>query len=217
MLLCGARASTATVARTRRCGPRRALLETMPGSLRFVRAMRLVRRGDFSRAFARGSRARGEILLVVGFANGTQRTRLGLSVGRSIWRSAVKRNRVRRIFRESFRLEYEALPRGLDLVLVPARPALEPQLAATRKELVRLARKVAERLAAQPAREASARPDARTDARPSAGAGADASARSTAGARTGPRARTTGVRDGDVERTGNGEPEGPRASGREPR
>lgn len=127
----------------------------MRGELRFVRAMRLVRRGDFARAFARGSRARGEILLVVGFANGTERTRLGLSVGRSVWRSAVKRNRVRRIFREAFRLEYAALPKGLDLVLVPARAALEPELRPTRTELVRLARKVAERLAAA-ARDAGA-------------------------------------------------------------
>ena len=71
----------------------------MAHPLRFVRAMRLVRGADFARAFEHGARARGSILLVVGFANGSERTRLGLSVGRSVWRSAVKRNRVRRIFR----------------------------------------------------------------------------------------------------------------------
>lgn len=112
--------------------------------------MRLVRGADFSRAFSRGSRARGEILLVVGHENGSERTRLGLSIGRSVWRSAVKRNRVRRIFREAFRLSYPELPRGLDLVLVAARPALEPELEPTCRELVHLARKVATRLASRP-------------------------------------------------------------------
>ncbi len=53
----------------------------------------------------------------------------------------MKRNRVRRIFREAFRLEYDALPKGCDLVLIPAAPALDPNLAATRAELVHLANK----------------------------------------------------------------------------
>jgi ribonuclease P protein component len=112
----------------------------------FLRSMRLVRRGDFARAFAEGARARGALLLVVAAPNGLgERTRLGLSVGRAIWKSAVRRNRVRRIFREAFRLAYPDLPRGFDLVLIPARPALEPALAETVAELVRLAHLAATR------------------------------------------------------------------------
>lgn len=122
---------------------KRAMARTQP----FLRSMRLVRGSDFSSAFANGSRARGSILLVVARANGLPGSRLGLSVGRSIWKSAVKRNRVRRIFREAFRLEYRALPQGYDLVLIPARPALDPELAATREELVHLANKAAMRAA----------------------------------------------------------------------
>ena len=75
---------------------------------------------QFSRAYRRGSRAKGSILQVVVFEHGGAHTRLGLSVGKRIWRSAVKRNKVRRVFREAFRLEYEALPKGCDLVLIPA-------------------------------------------------------------------------------------------------
>ena len=123
----------------------------------FLRSMRLVRGSDFANAFARGSRAKGSILLVVARANELGRARLGLSIGRSIWRSAVRRNRVRRIFREAFRLEYRALPQGYDYVLVAARPALEPELAATRAELVLLARKAAAR-AERGAETASPRP-----------------------------------------------------------
>lgn len=107
--------------------------------------MRLVRGGDFDRAFAEGGRARGAVLLVVARPNGLDRSRLGLSVGRVIWKSAVKRNRVRRIFREAFRLSYGALPPGCDLVLVPAAPKLEPELATTCAELVRLAHQARER------------------------------------------------------------------------
>ena len=103
--------------------------------------MHLRRGRDFQHAYQAGSRARGGILVVVAVENGSEWTRLGLSVGRKIWRRAVQRNRVRRIFREAFRLEYQALPPGVDLILIPAEPALRPELAATRAELVKLAHK----------------------------------------------------------------------------
>jgi ribonuclease P protein component len=113
----------------------------MPRPFSFTRSMRLVSARDFARTYAEGGRARGEIVVVVACPNGTQGTRLGLSVGRAIWRSAVKRNRVRRVFREAFRLSYPELPQGADVVMIPARPKLEPELAPTRAELVALAHK----------------------------------------------------------------------------
>ena len=113
----------------------------------YPRRLRLVRKGDFARTYRDGRRARGALLLVVGSPNGLDHPRLGLSVGKRIWRGAVQRNRVRRIFREAFRLSVPELPPGLDLILVPAAPALWPELEATRRELVKLAHKVARRLA----------------------------------------------------------------------
>ncbi|MCK6446915.1 MAG: ribonuclease P protein component [Planctomycetes bacterium] len=109
------------------------------------RAARMRGLVDFQRAYREGSRAKGSILTVVARANGLDRSRLGLSVGRAIWKSAVRRNRIRRIFREAFRLEQTRLPLGFDFVLIPAAPKLEPELAPTREELVRLARKAAAR------------------------------------------------------------------------
>jgi ribonuclease P protein component len=114
--------------------------------LAFDRKKRLVRKSDFDRAFREGARARGAILVVVARPNGLAHTRLGLSIGKSIWKSAVKRNRVRRIFRESFRLSYADLPAGIDLVLIAAAPKLEPELEPTRRELVHLARKALRRV-----------------------------------------------------------------------
>lgn len=116
-----------------------------PLRLRFLRHHRIVSGAHFQRAYKQGSRARGDLLIVVAVPNGLGHPRLGLSVGKRIWKSAVKRNRVRRIFRESFRLHQHELPADYDLVLIPAAPALDPALAATGAELVRLAKKAAQR------------------------------------------------------------------------
>lgn len=134
--------------------PDNARARHVPRPLAFDRKKRLVRKGDFDLAFRRGSRARGSILLVVARANGLAHTRLGLSIGKSIWKGAVQRNRVRRIFRESFRLSYADLPVGFDLVLIAAQPKLDPELEPTRLELVSLARKAAKRSLERAAEEA---------------------------------------------------------------
>ena len=79
--------------------------------------------------------------------NGLDHSRLGLSVGKRIWKSAVRRNRVKRVFREAFRLAQHELPSGLDIVLVPGEPRLEPDLEETRRDLVALCAKASRRLA----------------------------------------------------------------------
>lgn len=124
-------------------------------TLRFRRHQHVRSAADFARAFRRGSRARGATLVVVIHENGLEHARLGLSVGKTVWKSAVRRNRVRRVFREAFRLEQHALPAGCDLVLVPAERRLEPDLDATRAELVKLARKARRRLAEKREQEAA--------------------------------------------------------------
>ena len=123
--------------------------------LRMPVAARMKSLRDFQLAYREGARAKGGILVVVARPNGLGLARLGLSVGKAIWKSAVRRNRVRRILREAFRLERAQLPPGFDLVLIPAAPRLDPELAATRAELVHLAGKAAARAAARKAREAA--------------------------------------------------------------
>ena len=107
---------------------------------RFRREHRLVRGRDFQRVYREGSRARGSIMTVAAVPNGLPHPRLGLSVGRVVWKHAVRRNRVRRVLREAFRLELGALPPGVDLVLIPQK-GVWPRLDETRRELVKLARK----------------------------------------------------------------------------
>ncbi|MEM7308591.1 MAG: ribonuclease P protein component [Planctomycetota bacterium] len=113
--------------------------------LRFRRAHRLVRGADFQRVFRQGSRAKGSLMTVAVAPSALPHPRLGLSIGKVVWRGAVGRNRVRRVFREAFRLEQHALPAGYDLVLIGSAPRIRPGLAETRRELVYLARKAARR------------------------------------------------------------------------
>lgn len=63
---------------------------------------------------------------------------MGLSVGKRCWKSAVRRNRVRRVFREAFRLVQAQLPEGIDVVLIASTPRLEPQLHIIQDDLNKL-------------------------------------------------------------------------------
>lgn len=116
----------------------------MRSSLRFPKPFHLRTSRDFSRVYRSGRRARGSILLLVGVPNGLGHPRLGLSVSKKIWKHAVKRNRVRRVFREAFRLSSPELP-AYDFVLIPAEPKLAPNTRDTVHELRRLSAKIERR------------------------------------------------------------------------
>ena len=59
-------------------------------------------------------------LTIYGRANDLAHARLGLSVSRHVG-TAVRRNRIKRLIREAFRLMQHDLPRGYDLVVVVRR------------------------------------------------------------------------------------------------
>ena len=113
--------------------------------LRFPRYVRLRRNADFQRVYREGSRERGRLIALVAAPNGTDESRLGVSVGRLFAKRAVDRNRAKRLMREAFRIERPTLPRGWDLVLIPANPQVQLTLEALRKELVLLTGKAASR------------------------------------------------------------------------
>ena len=58
---------------------------------------------------------------------------------------ATYRNRLRRLYREAFRLTRHEMPTGLDLVLIPRRPE-HPELAELCRALPRLVRQAARKL-----------------------------------------------------------------------
>jgi ribonuclease P protein component len=82
------------------------------------REERLRRQADFRRCYERRASSANEWLLVYGCKNGLDWSRVGLSVARK-WGKAHERNRVRRLYREAFRLTKEKLPRGFDFILIP--------------------------------------------------------------------------------------------------
>ncbi|MFT7667525.1 MAG: ribonuclease P protein component [Planctomycetota bacterium] len=109
--------------------------------LKFRKHQHIRSGADFERVFRQGSRARSDLMVVCVRENGLEHSRLGLSVGKRIWKSAVKRNRIRRIFRESFRLSQYEIPAGLDVVLIPGRPKLDPDLPSTCEQLIAMTKK----------------------------------------------------------------------------
>ena len=84
-------------------------------TFRLAHRLRLPR--EFSAVYeAKTREARGP-LTVYALPNGLGHPRLGMSVSRKVG-TAVRRNRIRRLIRESFRLLQHDLPQGYDLVVV---------------------------------------------------------------------------------------------------
>jgi ribonuclease P protein component len=104
----------------------------------------LRRPADFQLVYDRRRSVSDDWLIVYARANGLPHLRLGLSVSRKVG-GAVQRNRMRRLYREAFRLTKANMPVGLDLVLIPRRPD-EPTLAVLCEVLPRLVLRLAKRL-----------------------------------------------------------------------
>jgi len=99
--------------------------------LRFIKEQHVRKGTDFKRVFERRCVGRTKFLTVFGAPNTEGQLRLGLSVSKKNG-NAIRRNRIKRLLREAFRLSRPKLPAGLDLVLVPVlivgdapRPSLE--------------------------------------------------------------------------------------------
>jgi ribonuclease P protein component len=103
----------------------------------------LRRPADFQRVYDGRRSVSNGWLIVYACANGLPHNRLGLSVSRK-WGGAVVRNRLRRLFREAYRLTRPELPTGLDLVLIPRRN--DPPLEELKRGLRHLVRQLARRL-----------------------------------------------------------------------
>jgi ribonuclease P protein component len=91
--------------------------------LRFPRSARLLTGRDYQRVMRGGARVHtANLMLVVASGVGTQ-ARLGLAVSRRRVRLAHERNRIKRVARETFRLNHHDMP-AMDVVVL-AKPGAD--------------------------------------------------------------------------------------------
>lgn len=87
------------------------------GSLRFPSRMRLRLDRDFRRVYAARQRIELGFLCIYALGNELAHARIGVSLPRKVG-TAVRRNRIKRLLREAFRLTQADLPKHLDAVIV---------------------------------------------------------------------------------------------------
>ena len=95
------------------------------------RSERLTAASDYRRVFRRGVRLDGRLFLLVAAESTRQFARLGLAASRKVG-DAVRRNRARRLLRESFRRHKPAF--GVDLVFVVKRELADAGLEEVERE-----------------------------------------------------------------------------------
>ncbi len=105
---------------------------------RFRPRQRLRTRAEFDQVFRRGVRLDGKLFALVAAPNGRDEDRLGLAASRRVG-GAVRRNRARRLLRESFRRLERGSRAALDLVVL-----VKPELASS--ALVEVQRELERRL-----------------------------------------------------------------------
>jgi ribonuclease P protein component len=96
---------------------------------------------EFAQVYRKGRRLQGAGFSLLFLANNLTASRLGISVHRLI-RGAVRRNRIKRMFREVFRLHRDVFPQSCDIVVTVrpdfACPATSLLQAAVKAALVRI-------------------------------------------------------------------------------
>ncbi len=98
----------------------------------YPRSHRLRTRAEFSRVFDARVRASNGPLTVYAIPNDVLHPRLGIALTRKVG-NAVRRNRIKRLLRETFRVHQHDLPRAYDFVV-----AVRPHVPITLDEYQRI-------------------------------------------------------------------------------
>ncbi len=114
----------------------------------FGREKRLLAPRQFKAVFdSPNGKAPGKCVLLLGRSNGLDHPRLGLVIGKKSVKLSVERNRLKRLIRESFRLN-QALLAGWDIVVVARKGLGDLQNAELVEQFDRLWKRLARQKAA---------------------------------------------------------------------
>lgn len=107
---------------------------------RFSRQERLRKRKEFDKVFEEGRAFRKGSLHAYVLSNSLAYSRLGIVLSKKLGH-AVRRNRIRRLLRECYRLNKALLGPGLDVILLPT-PGLPDTFQGMEEEFKRLVQRI---------------------------------------------------------------------------
>jgi len=110
----------------------------------FTRQARLINKSDFDRVFSKAKRDGNRFFTILSRENAGQSARLGLAVSKRVDKRAVKRNLIKRVIRESFRMS-QATVHGEDFIVIPKPIAAKVSRGELRTSLDRLWRRIGDR------------------------------------------------------------------------
>ncbi|MBB1269763.1 ribonuclease P protein component [Shewanella sp. SR44-3] len=113
-------------------------------SYTFSRELRLLTPAQFKTVFSNPIKASSAEITLLAIPNIEQHPRLGLTVAKRFVKRANQRNRIKRVIRESFRLNQHDIP-ALDIVVLVRNGVMEMENAELNKLIEKLWRKLSRR------------------------------------------------------------------------
>ena len=100
----------------------------------------LKKKKDFQAVYSRGESYANRFLVLYVFRSNGFQGKVGFAAGKKLG-NAVKRNRVKRLLRESYRLHQEEIEEGISLLLVGRKAALSAKCQDVERAFLALSRK----------------------------------------------------------------------------